>query len=142
MPPRRYDEGQSINKKYVSLFLHIIKSLYKKKSSYNGSVSFYFAIGVVNTETYEALLCSGSLIERHVNMCSKNDQVSLSSVTVINIRFKIRVRVYLEMTRFNPKPDMISPESLEFCIDQDFFTNVSPSFLVTRLILSGRLRVG
>ena len=74
--------------------------------------SFYSAIGIVNTETYETLLCSGSVIEWHDDMSPKDDQVSLSTVTIINIRLKIRVSVSFEMTWFNLESDMISPEAL------------------------------
>ena len=59
MHRHRYDEGQSENKKDVLLFLN--NSTREMKKS-NVIESFYSAIGIVNTETYETLLCSGSVI--------------------------------------------------------------------------------
>ena len=50
-------------------------------------------------------------------MPTHDDQVSLSTVTIINIRLKIRVSVSFEVTWFNLEPDMISPEALQFFID-------------------------
>ena len=60
MPHHRYDEGQSENKKTVLFIFLNKKEFYKRKS--NVMESFYSAIGIVNTETYETLLCSGSVI--------------------------------------------------------------------------------
>ena len=84
-------------------------------SIYDGTVSFYYTVGIVDTETYEGLLCSR--FGRHENMSPKDNQVSLSSITIINVRLKTRVSVSFEMSWFNLEPDMISPESLDFSID-------------------------
>ena len=69
-------------------------------------------MGIFNTETYETLLCSGSVIGRHDNMPTHDGQVSLSTITIVNIRLNICVSVSFEITWFNLEPDMISPEVL------------------------------
>ena len=55
-------------------------------------------------------------------MTTHDDEVFLGAGTVCDIL----VATAFKMPWFNHESDVISPESFQFCIDQDFITNGSP----------------
>ena len=75
---------------------------------------------------------------KHDYRSTHDDEVFLGAGTVCDIL----VASAFKMPWFNHEPDMISPESFQFCINQDFIANKRPHILVKSLTVSEVLSGG